>query len=161
MPFIRTLLPNAGDDINGVRFVPHPDGGKVSERSIPADLAAIFCAVPGFETCPDPGFPAPVPADMDGNDPDGKKAKAFADLTVDEHRDEIERLEALIADHQAAIIDAGFAELKGAQPVSDADAASQPPADEAAGKEAPKDESGAVSDETKPVADEAKASKKK
>ena len=59
MPFICTSLPEAGSDINGVPFVPHPSGnGKVSVRSVDADLASIFCKVPGFETCPDPGFPS-------------------------------------------------------------------------------------------------------
>jgi len=121
MPFIRTSLPEAGDDINGVRFVPHPDGGKVSAHSVPADLAAIFCGVPGFDTCPDPGFPAAqaAPAEQPA-------VKVFEALTVDEHRAEIERLEGLIAEHQSAIIAAGLAALKESAPAVSEAAAEKP-----------------------------------
>ena len=155
MPFIFTSLPEAGCDINGVPFVPHPSGnGKVSVRSVDADLASIFCKVPGFETCPDPGFPSaaePQPV----AEPQGK---AFESLTVDEHKAEIERLEALITEHQDAIIAAGFAALKES---AQAPAADQPAADQAA-----KDETAEQKEEAKPAeqpqpADEAKASKKK
>ena len=145
MPFIRTSLPEAGDDINGVRFVPHPDGGKVSAHSVPADLAAIFCGVPGFETCPDPGFPAAqaAPAEQPA-------VKVFEALTVDEHKAEIERLEGLIADHQSAIIAANLSALKAAAPV-------EAPAAEDPAKASSEDEKPAEP----PAADEGKASKKK
>ena len=145
MPFIRTSLPEAGDDINGVRFVPHPDGGKVSAHSVPADLAAIFCGVPGFDTCPDPGFPAAqaAPAEQPA-------VKVFEALTVDEHKAEIERLEGLIADHQSAIIAANLSALKAAAPV-------EAPAAEDPAKASSEDEKPAEP----PAADEGKASKKK
>ena len=145
MPFIRTSLPEAGDDINGVRFVPHPDGGKVSAHSVPADLAAIFCGVPGFDTCPDPGFPAAqaAPAEQPA-------VKVFEALTVDEHKAEIERLEGLIADHQSAIIAANLSALKAAAPV-------EAPAAEDPAKASSEDEKPAEP----PAGDEGKASKKK
>lgn len=147
MPFIRTSLPEAGDDINGVRFVPHPDGGKVSAHSVPADLAAIFCGVPGFDTCPDPGFPAAqaAPAEQPA-------VKVFEALTVDEHRAEIERLEGLIAEHQSAIIAAGLAALKEAAPAQDAPP-SEDPAKQPAEGEKPAEEA--------PATEEAKATKKR
>ena len=145
MPFIRTSLPEAGDDINGVRFVPHPDGGKVSAHSVPADLAAIFCGVPGFDTCPDPGFPAAQPEAQAAD-----AAKTFAELTVEEHQAEIERLEGLIADHQSAIIAANLSALKAAAPV-------EAPAAEDPAKASSEDEKPAEP----PAADEGKASKKK
>ena len=86
MPFIRATHPEAGDNINGVQFVPHPDGkGKVSVLSVAADLAQIFCDVPGFETCPDPGLPqSPAPV--------SEGTKPFDQMTVEEHKAEIEAL---------------------------------------------------------------------
>ena len=89
MPFIRATHPEAGDNINGVQFVPHPDGkGKVSVLSVAADLAQIFCDVPGFETCPDPGLPqSPAPV--------SEGTKPFDQMTVEEHKAEIEALQAL------------------------------------------------------------------
>lgn len=145
MPFIRTLLPEAGDNINGVPFLPHPEGGKVSAHSVPADLASIFCSVPGFETCPDPGFPAAQPAA-----PAADAAKTFAELTIEEHQAEIERLEGLIADHQSAIIAANLSALKAAAPA-------EAPAAEDPAKASSEDEKPAEP----PAGDEGKASKKK
>lgn len=116
MPFIRATHPEAGDNINGVQFVPHPDGkGKVSVLSVAADLAQIFCDVPGFETCPDPGLPqSPAPV--------SEGTKPFDQMTVEEHKAEIEALQALIAEHQSAIIAANLASLKSGEPAPDAPA---------------------------------------
>lgn len=104
MPFIRTHHPHAGDDINGVRFVPHPEGGKVSAESVPPELAAVFFGVAGFESCPNPGSLAAVTEQVVSEIPEV--------LTIGQHRDEIEKLESAILDHQNAIIQLELAELR-------------------------------------------------
>ncbi len=100
MPFIRTHHPHAGDDINGIRFVAHPDGGKVSAESVPPELAAVFLGVSGFEACPNPGL-LTVAAE-----------EAPEVLTIDQHHAVIEELEAAILDHRGAIIELELAELR-------------------------------------------------
>lgn len=104
MPFIRTELPHAGDLINNVRFVPHPDGGKVSEVSVPADLAAIFCGIPGFETCPAPATFA-VQAEPAAE-------VVVLPLSIEDRRAEVDRLEALIAEHLTVIAESELADAQ-------------------------------------------------
>lgn len=41
-------LANASEEINGVAFAPHPDGGMVSE-DIPDDAAAVFASIEGYK----------------------------------------------------------------------------------------------------------------
>lgn len=47
MPKVICTLENASDEISGVKFTPHPDGGVVSEE-ISEDQAAAFTSVPGY-----------------------------------------------------------------------------------------------------------------
>uniref|UniRef100_UPI00258E779D hypothetical protein n=1 Tax=Pseudomonas sp. TaxID=306 RepID=UPI00258E779D len=48
MTKIRCTLPNASEEMNGVKFAVDAGGGVVSVDAVPDDLAAIFLSVPGF-----------------------------------------------------------------------------------------------------------------
>lgn len=45
---VRCTLPNASDEISGVKFAAHASGGKVSEE-ISEQAAAVFLSIPGYE----------------------------------------------------------------------------------------------------------------
>lgn len=47
MPKVKCTLPNAANEINGVKFVSHASGGMVSEE-ISEEQAANFAAIPGY-----------------------------------------------------------------------------------------------------------------
>jgi hypothetical protein len=46
MPKVICTLPNASEEINGVKFVSHKDG-MISEE-IKEDVAALFLSIPGY-----------------------------------------------------------------------------------------------------------------
>lgn len=48
MTKIRCTLPNASEEMNGIKFAVDAGGGMVSVDAVPEDLAAIFLSVPGF-----------------------------------------------------------------------------------------------------------------
>lgn len=50
MPKVICTLPNASEEISGVKFQPHPDreGVMVSE-TVDDNVAARFCSIPGYE----------------------------------------------------------------------------------------------------------------
>lgn len=48
MTKIRCILPNASEEMNGIKFAVDAGGGVVSVDAVPDDLAAIFLSVPGF-----------------------------------------------------------------------------------------------------------------
>jgi len=72
MPKVICHLPNFDDEVSGVKFVPHPDGGKISEE-ISEEQAELFASIPGYELA------EPVKAPPKGKDK-GKPAPA-ADAT--------------------------------------------------------------------------------
>lgn len=45
---IRCALPNAGTEINGVKFVSDGDH-MISEKAVPEDVAKLFLSIPGYE----------------------------------------------------------------------------------------------------------------
>lgn len=47
MPRLHCSLPNASDEISGIKFVSHADGGKVSVE-ISESLAADMATIPGY-----------------------------------------------------------------------------------------------------------------
>lgn len=47
MPKVICTLPNASEEISGVRFSPHESGGMVSEE-ISEEMASHFASVPGY-----------------------------------------------------------------------------------------------------------------
>lgn len=48
MTKIRCTLPNASEEMNGIKFAVDADGGVVSVDAVPADMAEIFLSIPGF-----------------------------------------------------------------------------------------------------------------
>lgn len=48
MTKIRCTLPNASEEMNGIKFAAHAEGGMVSVDAVPDHLAEIFLSVPGF-----------------------------------------------------------------------------------------------------------------
>lgn len=57
MPRVICDLPNASDEINGIKFHPLDDGGRISDE-IDAETAALFASIPGYVL--DDGSSAPV-----------------------------------------------------------------------------------------------------
>lgn len=47
MPRVICDLPNAADEISGVKFYPLEDGGRISDE-ISAELATRFASIPGY-----------------------------------------------------------------------------------------------------------------
>ena len=50
---IKCTLPNASEEMNGIRFVAEADGVMVSAQDVAPDLAKIFLSVPGFAVAED------------------------------------------------------------------------------------------------------------
>ncbi len=48
MTKIRCTLPNASEEMNGIKFAVDAGGGVVSVDAVPDDLAEIFLSIPGF-----------------------------------------------------------------------------------------------------------------
>lgn len=57
MPRVICDLPNASDEINGIKFHPLDDGGRISDE-IDSETAALFASIPGYVL--DDGSSAPV-----------------------------------------------------------------------------------------------------
>lgn len=51
MARVICTLPNASDEISGVKFFPHPNGGVISE-DISDDVAASFSSIGGYTMAP-------------------------------------------------------------------------------------------------------------
>jgi hypothetical protein len=49
MTKIRCILPNASEEMNGIKFAVDVDGGVVSIDDVPEDMAALFLSIQGFE----------------------------------------------------------------------------------------------------------------
>jgi hypothetical protein len=48
MTKIRCTLPNASEEMNGIKFAVDAGGGVVSVDAVPAEMAEIFLSIPGF-----------------------------------------------------------------------------------------------------------------
>lgn len=48
MTKIRCTLPNASEEMNGIKFAVDAGGGVVSVDAVPEEMAAIFLSIPGF-----------------------------------------------------------------------------------------------------------------
>lgn len=53
MPRIICDLPNASEEINGVRFAPDGPGGAMRSAVVDEATAAAFLAIPGYRADPD------------------------------------------------------------------------------------------------------------
>lgn len=74
MPRVICDLPNASDEINGIKFHPLDDGGRISDE-IDAETAAHFVSIPGYAL--DDGSAAPEPVKV-APAPTKRQAKATA-----------------------------------------------------------------------------------
>lgn len=74
MPRVICDLPNASDEINGIKFHPLDDGGRISDE-IDSETAAYFVSIPGYAL--DDGSAAPEPVKAPPA-PTKRQAKAAA-----------------------------------------------------------------------------------
>lgn len=113
MPKVLCTLPNASDEISGVKFVSHANG-KLSE-DLSDEAAAAFAAIPGYQVVgsapppPPPQPPAPPATDAEKAALLDRAAaiefKTKANWSLERLKTEVEAAEKAAADADAAKVE--------------------------------------------------------